>query len=107
MLFGCCKPPTRATLVPCHEESVNFDTTGNIFIEGDNFEVLNLLHKSYFGQVKMIYIDPPYNTGNDFVYPDNYADPLDAFYSLPDKRTATEIALRARLKRLVVYIQPG
>ena len=62
--------PSRATLVPCEEESVNFDDTENLFIEGDNLEVLKLLYKSYFGRVKMIYIDPPYNTGNDFIYPD-------------------------------------
>lgn len=68
--------PTRATLIPCPEESVDFDTTQNIFIEGENLEVLKLLYKSYFGRVKMIYIDPPYNTGNDFIYPDDYADPL-------------------------------
>jgi len=65
--------PTRATLVPCREESVNFDETQHIFIEGDNLEVLKLLYKPYFGRVKMIYIDPPYNTGHDFIYPDNYA----------------------------------
>ena len=68
--------PTRATLVPCREESLNFDQTQHVFIEGDNLEVLKLLYKPYFGRVKMIYIDPPYNTGNDFIYPDNYADPL-------------------------------
>ena len=55
---------------------MNFDATGNAFIEGDNLEVLKLLFKPYFGKVKLIYIDPPYNTGNDFVYPDNFADPL-------------------------------
>ena len=71
--------PTRATLVPCHEESVDFESTRNIFIEGDNLEVLKLLYKPYFGRVKAIYIDPPYNTGGDFVYPDNYADPLDTY----------------------------
>jgi adenine-specific DNA-methyltransferase len=74
--------PTRATLVPCREESVNFDHTGHIFIEGDNLEVLKLLYKPYFGRVKMIYIDPPYNTGNDFIYPDNYADPLATYLQL-------------------------
>ncbi|MEI9479109.1 MAG: site-specific DNA-methyltransferase, partial [Deltaproteobacteria bacterium] len=66
---------TTATLIPDKENSVNFDTAGNIFIEGENLEVLRVLQKSYFGQVKMIYIDPPYNTGNDsFVYPDDYAE---------------------------------
>ena len=59
--------PSRATLVPAKKESLSFEETNNIFIEGDNLEVLKLLYKSYFGQVKTIYIDPPYNTGNDFV----------------------------------------
>ena len=71
--------PTRATLTPCPEESVDFDTTGNIFVEGDNLEVLKLLYKPYFGEVKAIYIDPPYNTGNEFVYTDNYRDPLSTY----------------------------
>ena len=74
--------PTRATLVPSREESVNFDETQHVFIEGDNLEVLKLLYKPYFGRVKMIYIDPPYNTGNDFIYPDNYADPLGVYLQL-------------------------
>ena len=60
--------PSAATLKPCREESVNFDDTENLFIEGDNLEVLKLLQKSYYGKVKMIYIDPPYNTGNEFIY---------------------------------------
>ena len=63
---------TRKTLRPCREESVDWDNTGNIFIEGDNLEVLKLLQESYLGKVKMIYIDPPYNTGHDFVYPDSF-----------------------------------
>ncbi len=71
--------PSRATLVPAQEESVNWETTGNVFIEGDNLEVLKLIGRAYFGRVKMIYIDPPYNTGNDFVYPDNYTDPLETY----------------------------
>ncbi|MBN2500890.1 MAG: site-specific DNA-methyltransferase, partial [Anaerolineales bacterium] len=74
--------PTRATLIPAPEESVNFDHTQNIFIEGDNLEALKLLYKPYFGRVKMIYIDPPYNTGNDFIYPDNFADPLATYLQL-------------------------
>ena len=59
--------PIRKTLRPCKEESVNWDTTENLYIEGDNLEVLKLLRQNYYGAVKMIYIDPPYNTGNDFV----------------------------------------
>ena len=64
--------PTDKTLRPCREESVNFDTTENLYIEGDNLEVLKLLQNSYFKKVKMIYIDPPYNTGNDFIYNDKF-----------------------------------
>lgn len=64
--------PIRKTLRPCKEESVNWDTTENLYIEGDNLEVLKLLQESYLGKVKMIYIDPPYNTGNDFVYADDF-----------------------------------
>lgn len=71
--------PTRATLVPCPDESIDFNTTGNIFIEGENLEVLKLLYKPYFGAVKAIYIDPPYNTGGELVYSDNYKDPLSTY----------------------------
>lgn len=71
--------PSIATLKPCREESVNFDTTENLFIEGDNLEVLKLLQKAYYGKVKMIYIDPPYNTGKEFIYPDNYSENLDTY----------------------------
>lgn len=78
--------PSRATLVACPEESVNFDGTGHAFIEGENLEVLKLLYKSYAGRVKMIYIDPPYNTGGDFVYPDDFADPLDRYLKLTGQK---------------------
>jgi adenine-specific DNA-methyltransferase len=71
--------PSIATLRPDREESANFDETEHLFIEGDNLEVLKLLQKSYFGKVKMIYIDPPYNTGNEFIYPDNYTESLDTY----------------------------
>ena len=64
--------PIRKTLRPCKEESLDWDTTENLYIEGDNLEVLKLLQESYLGAVKMIYIDPPYNTGNDFIYPDSF-----------------------------------
>ena len=64
--------PIRKTLRPCPEESVDWDTTENLYIEGDNLEVLKLLQESYLGKVKMVYIDPPYNTGHDFVYPDSF-----------------------------------
>ena len=65
--------PINKTLRPCREESVNFDSTENLYIEGDNLEVLKLLQETYLGKIKMIYIDPPYNTGNDFVYEDDFA----------------------------------
>lgn len=68
--------PSTGTLRPAREDSVNWDSTRNLMIEGDNLEVLKLLQKTYAGKVKLIYIDPPYNTGNDFVYEDDYADPL-------------------------------
>jgi len=67
------------TLKPCREESINFDTTENLFIEGDNLEVLKLLQKSYYSKVKMIYIDPPYNTGKDLIYPDNFSESLETY----------------------------
>lgn len=68
--------PSKATLRPDKKESIKFDASENLFIEGDNLEVLKLLQKSYFEKIKMIYIDPPYNTGNDFVYKDNFRQPL-------------------------------
>jgi len=70
---------SSATLKPCRQESVNFDTTENLFIEGDNLEVLKLLQTSYYGKVKMIYIDPPYNTGKEFIYPDNFSESLETY----------------------------
>lgn len=71
--------PISKTLRPCREESVDFDTTENLYIEGDNLEVLKLLQETYLGKVKMIYIDPPYNTGSDFVYADNFAQSTDEY----------------------------
>jgi DNA methylase N-4/N-6 len=71
--------PTTATLAPDRDNSLNWDATGNVVIEGDNLEVLKVLQKHYYGQIKMIYIDPPYNTGNDFVYSDDYADPIGTY----------------------------
>ncbi len=78
--------PSRAALKPCPEESVNWETTKNLFIEGENLEVLKLLYKSYAGRVKMIYIDPPYNTGNVLLYPDNFADPLGTYLELTGQK---------------------
>jgi len=78
--------PSIGTLRPCKEESKDWDATQNLYIEGDNLEVLKLLQKAYHGKVKMIYIDPPYNTGGDFVYPDDYADNLENYLRLTGQR---------------------
>jgi adenine-specific DNA-methyltransferase len=88
------RKPSRGTLRPAKEESVNWDTTENLYIEGDNLEVLKLLQKSYANKVKMIYIDPPYNTGKDFVYKDNYKDNL-ASYNEKFNRTDDEGNLKS------------
>src|SRR5690349_720842 len=74
--------PSTGTLRPAPEDSVDWDTTQNLMIEGDNLEVLKLLQKSYAGKVKLIYIDPPYNTGKDFVYPDDYRDNIKNYLQL-------------------------
>jgi adenine-specific DNA-methyltransferase len=74
--FKAIQQPSIGTLVPLRDESANFDLAENVFIEGDNLEVLKLLQKAYLGKVKMIYIDPPYNTGHDFIYPDDYSENL-------------------------------
>ncbi|AFH94351.1 site-specific DNA-methyltransferase [Providencia stuartii] len=71
--------PIAKTLRPCREESVNFDTTKNLFIEGDNLDALKLMQETYLGKVKMIYIDPPYNTGKDFIYADNFAESTEEY----------------------------
>lgn len=71
--------PINKTLRPCREESVDFDTTENLYIEGDNLEVLKLLQETYLGKIKMIYIDPPYNTGNNFVYEDDFAQSTEEY----------------------------
>ena len=71
--------PIAKTLRPARDESVNFDTTQNLFIEGDNLDALKLLQETYLGKVKMIYIDPPYNTGNDFIYEDDFAESANEF----------------------------
>lgn len=78
---------SAGTLRPCPEESVNFDTTQNLYIEGDNLEVLKLLQTAYYRKVKMIYIDPPYNTGNDFVYADDFADPIARYKEVTQQTT--------------------
>jgi adenine-specific DNA-methyltransferase len=77
--FKTIQRSSMATLVPARNESVNFDTTENLIVEGDNLETLKLMQKAYLGQVKMIYIDPPYNTGSDFIYPDDFSESLDTY----------------------------
>jgi adenine-specific DNA-methyltransferase len=78
--------PPRSTLIPSPEESMNWDSTKHIFIEGDNLEVLKILLESYSEKVKMIYIDPPYNTGREFIYSDNYREPLDKYLQQTEQR---------------------
>jgi adenine-specific DNA-methyltransferase len=81
--------PSTGTLRPCPDESVDWDATRNLMIEGDNLEVLKLLQKSYSGKVKLIYIDPPYNTGNDFIYPDNFQDNIKNYLELTGQVDST------------------
>ena len=87
--YKIAKERTKATLIPCQNESVNFNDTQNIYIEGDNLEVLKILQQSYYNKVKMIYIDPPYNTGNDFVYKDNYRDSLENYKKIIGEQTSS------------------
>lgn len=87
---------SSATLLPCKEESVDFENTQNLYIEGDNLEVLKLIQKSYFGKVKMIYIDPPYNTGNDFVYKDDYKDPLGKYKRVTNQENKSNAETQGR-----------
>ena len=79
--------PIAKTLRPCPKESVNFDTTKNLFIEGDNLDALKLLQEAYLGKIKMIYIDPPYNTGNDFIYNDDFAEKTNAFFKKSNQKS--------------------
>jgi len=81
--------PIAKTLRPCEEESVDFATTKNLFIEGDNLDVLKLLQETYLGKVKMIYIDPPYNTGNDFIYEDDFAEDTESFLQRSNQKDET------------------
>ncbi|MCD4812115.1 site-specific DNA-methyltransferase [bacterium] len=98
--FRVLQSPTTATLVPVKDESVNFDTTENIFIEGENLEVLKVLQKSYFGKIKMIYIDPPYNTGNDnFIYPDKFSETKEEYLSRIGDKDETGFMTREGLFR--------
>jgi len=86
--FKAIQTPSLSTLLPCPEQSVNFESTANLIIEGDSLEVLKLLQKSYLGKIKMIYIDPPYNTGNDFIYPDDYAESLQTYLKFTNQADA-------------------
>lgn len=92
--FRTIQEQTTATLKPDKDESVNFNATGNIFIEGDNLEVLKVLQRSYYGKVKMIYIDPPYNTGNDFIYNDKFAKSKDDYLEEIGERDGNGNTLR-------------
>lgn len=87
LAYKLAQTPSTGTLIPDKESSKNWDTTENLYIEGDNLEVLKLLQKSYFGKVKMIYIDPPYNTGNDFVYHDNFRDNIANYKEITNQTT--------------------
>ncbi len=98
--FRVLQSPTTATLAACKEESVNFDNTENIFIEGENLQVLKILQKSYFGKIKMIYIDPPYNTGNDnFIYPDKFSETKEEYLSRIGDKDETGFMTREGLFR--------
>ncbi len=98
--FRALQAQTTATLVPAKEESVNFDNTENIFIEGENLEVLKVLQKAYFGKIKMIYIDPPYNTGNDnFIYPDKFSETKEKYLSRIGDKDETGYLTREGLFR--------
>jgi len=90
--------PIAKTLRPVRDESVNFDTTKNLFIEGDNLEALKLLQETYLGKIKMIYIDPPYNTGNDFIYEDDFAEDAETFMLRSNQKNEDDIALVANLE---------
>jgi adenine-specific DNA-methyltransferase len=90
---------SRATLDPMPVESVNFEDAKNLFIEGENLEALKLLYKSYYRRIKMIYIDPPYNTGNDFIYPDDYAASLDTYLKLTGQVDDSGSALTSKLEK--------
>lgn len=86
--FRIIQEPSLGTLKPCKEESLDWNKTQNLFIEGDNLEVLKLLQRSYYNKVKMIYIDPPYNTGKDFIYPDKYSETLETYLQYTGQKDA-------------------
>lgn len=88
---------SMGTLRPCKDESKNWDTTQNLYIEGDNLEVLKLLQKGYYNKIKMIYVDPPYNTGKDFIYSDNYVDNLENYLKLTNQSKEDKNSQNIRL----------
>lgn len=98
--FKALQTPTIATLAPCPEESVDFDKTGNVFIEGENLEVLKVLQKAYYGKIKMIYIDPPYNTGSDsFIYPDRFQESKEEYLKRIEEKDEEGYLLKEGLFR--------
>lgn len=99
--------PINATLRPCREESVDFDNTENLYIEGDNLDVLKCLKETYLGKVKMIYIDPPYNTGNDFVYEDDFAETTADYLANSGQYDDRVIVLLPTQRAMAVFIRIG
>ena len=91
--------PTRATLQPDGALGAGFDRADHAFIEGENLEALKVLHRAYQGRVKLIYIDPPYNTGNDFIYPDDFADPLDNYLRITGQKDEGGNLTSSRVER--------
>ena len=97
--FRKLQEPNSATLVPCREESVDFDSSGHLFLEGENLEVLKVLQQAYFGKVKVIYIDPPYNTGNDFIYNDKFAEDPEGYLERIGDKDGNGFKLNGNLVR--------
>ena len=93
--------PSMGTLRPCKKESKDWDTTQNLYIEGDNLEVLKLLQKSYHGKIKTIYIDPLYDTGKDFIYPDGYRDPMRKYQDMTGQMDEEEILRNAGIDEIM------
>lgn len=91
--------PTGATLISDLDSSVNFDDALHIFIEGENLETLKVLYRAYYGRVKMVCIDPPYNSGNDFIYSDNFADPLDHYFRMTGQKTQSGASLTTQTEK--------
>jgi adenine-specific DNA-methyltransferase len=99
--------PIAKTLRPVREESINFDTTKNLFIEGDNLDALKLLQETYLNQIKLIYIDPPYNTGNDFVYEDDFSESNNEFLKKSNQKDESGTRLVADLTDILNQADRG